>query len=303
MRGEMTSHLVRAGKNHTYLISDGKKTHFFRIYAHKWRSAVEVAEEIRLINLLKSKGLKVVAPVSDVSGAFVQTLKAPEGDRMGVLFPAAEGDPVMRDSEEICRALGGFQANMHRVTHQLRLARPKYDFQWVVERSHRQLQPFIKPGSSLESWLQEVVLALKSSWRDADSQVIRSGIVQLGLWIDHIHHVGPGSVSVFGFDFCGNGWLCLDMAFCLMQIRINTPDEEQATAKAEAFLDAYHALVDIHPEELKMLPMLEVALHLFFLGVMAQRHADWSNVFFSNSYLEKAIRARMLPAYQRWQGR
>lgn len=302
MRNELTCTLLKAAVNHTYLISDGKKRFIFRVYPHLWRTAVEVAEELRLINLLKAKSIRVAQPISDAKGNFVQHFSAPEGPRFGVLFQYAEGGPVLGDPETAHAALGSVQARMHLITHQLRLARPRYDFQMLVEKPVQHLQPFMRVGSETHSAVSDIASALKDAWRGIDTKELRQGTVHLDLWMDNLHVNPAGELTLFDFDFCGNGWLCLDMAYSILQIYFTNPDPVIAARKVEAFLEGYYSVSDITAEELRVIPMLGVAVHLFYLGVQAQRHSDWSSVFFSPHYLDRVVQHRLLPAYQRWRG-
>src|SRR5687767_725603 len=85
-----TCKLFRTGINHSYIVSTEDKKFVFRIYSLNWRSLVEIAEEIRLLNLLKENDLAVSHPIKDQNANYIQSLQAPEGVRYGVLFSFAE---------------------------------------------------------------------------------------------------------------------------------------------------------------------------------------------------------------------
>ncbi len=86
LSSETTCQIIRTGINHSYLIVDQDNKYIFRVYSFDWRSRKEILEEIRLLNVLKDKGLSVSFPIPDSSQQFIQELPAPEGTRFGVLF-------------------------------------------------------------------------------------------------------------------------------------------------------------------------------------------------------------------------
>src|SRR5689334_14365612 len=93
--------LIKAGVNHTYLIMSGADKYIFRVYSHGWRTEEEINEEIRLLEYLKGNGISVSHAIKKASGAYIQLLKAPEGDRFGVLFTYAEGEKIIDGSPEL----------------------------------------------------------------------------------------------------------------------------------------------------------------------------------------------------------
>jgi Ser/Thr protein kinase RdoA (MazF antagonist) len=58
--GNTSCRIIKAGVNHTYQVNDGASKFVFRVYSLHWRTKTEIAEEIRLINLLKEDRKSVV---------------------------------------------------------------------------------------------------------------------------------------------------------------------------------------------------------------------------------------------------
>lgn len=51
--------IFRTGINHTYMVTEDKRKYVFRVYSYQWRTKIEIAEELRLLNLLQEKGVSV----------------------------------------------------------------------------------------------------------------------------------------------------------------------------------------------------------------------------------------------------
>jgi Ser/Thr protein kinase RdoA (MazF antagonist) len=51
-----------------------------------------------------------------------------------------------------------------------------------------------------------------------DSSQIKTGIVHLDIWFDNLNIAPNNQITLFDFDFCGNGWFCLDVAYYVLQV-------------------------------------------------------------------------------------
>ena len=105
--------------------------------------------------------------------------------------------------------------------------------------------------------------------------------------------ISIGEFCVFDFDFCGNGWLCLDVAYYLMQLYVVEINEAEYRSKADAFLKGYESVCPLSAEETRLLPMLGACLYFFYLGVQCRRFDNFSNVFVSETYLKRYITHRV----------
>ena len=123
----------------------------------------------------------------------------------------------------------------------------------------------------------------------ADMSAIRNGAVHLDIWFDNLSIDENNEVTLFDFDFCGNGWLCYDIAYYILQINSTEKDEEECRLKTEAFLSGYESVTEISEEEKRLLPALGVGLYFFYLGIQCQRYDNWSNAFLNEIYLKRFI--------------
>ncbi|CAN5235892.1 phosphotransferase enzyme family protein [soil metagenome] len=281
--------LLKTGINDTYLINVSSTKYVLRIYSLNWRTETEILEEIRLLNLLKNNGIPVSYPIADLNGNYVQALNAPEGNRFGVLFSFAEGEKLLNFSAELHCKAGEIMAKMHEVTCNLKLDRVEYTPGVILSDSFEHLKKFLSAAtdemefmSSTQTWLLEEI-------GKVNTKEIRKGAIHLDIWFDNMSiHQGSG-ITLFDFDFCGNGWLCYDIAYYILQLSSTEKDETECRLKTEAFLQGYESVNKLTGEEKRILPMLGVSLYFFYLGIQCQRFENWSNTFLNEGYLKRFI--------------
>lgn len=97
-------------------------------------------------------------------------------------------------------------------------------------------------------------------------------------------------LTIFDFDFCGNGWLCLDVAYYVLQLHnIEKYEATEYQPKLDYFIKGYESVTPLSNEEKRLLPTLGVSLYFFYLGVQCKRYNNWSNSFLNENYLKRFI--------------
>ncbi len=288
--------LLKAGINHAYLLTDSSKKAIFRVYSLNWRTEEAIKEEIRLLTLLQENGLPVSYPIADDNGNYIQKLNAPEGDRMGVLFSYAEGEKILSLTAELHYEIGRIMARFHQITHNLTLNRDTYTSQLLVVDSVEKLVPFLPAESPEMAFMYATQRYLLDTFTRIDDKDVRRGVVHLDIWFDNLNITPDGRVTLFDFDFCGNGLLGCDIAYYIMQIHSTEPDETEFLTKKDYFLSGYESVIKISDEEKRLLPMLAEAVYFFYIGVQCERFGNFSNVYLNEVYLKRFINLRL----KRW---
>ncbi|GAB3763575.1 phosphotransferase enzyme family protein [Spirosoma pomorum] len=286
---EVTCQLLKAGISHTYLLTDDGTRYVFRLYTLDWRSQAEILEEIRLLDLLQKHNIPVSYAIPDKTGSYIQEVTAPEGLRYGVLFSYADGEKLLNFSPEIHTHIGEVMGRLHQLTHNLRLSRETYTPDRLLVDSFVYLQQRLPADSDEMRFMQKAQAYLLQELRYADTAQLRQGVVHLDIWFDNLHIDQNHRVTLFDFDFCGNGWLCLDVAYYILQIHSTEKVEQERNQKIEAFLTGYESVTPISSEEKRLLPMLGVTIYFFYLGIQCQRYENWSNVFLNETHLKRFI--------------
>lgn len=281
--------LLKAGINHTYLIKDEDKRCIFRVYSINWRTKNEVLEEIRLLNLLKAYKISISYPISDKSENYIQTINAPEGERLAVMFSYAEGEKLLNFDEENHFQIGVLMAQIHQITENLRLERIDYTPQVLVENIFDYLPNFLPSDTQEMAFMRSTQAYLLDEFSKVNLEKIRKGAVHLDIWFDNLNIAKDGKITIFDFDFCGNGWLCLDIAYYILQLNSTERDEAICKSKLDSFLAGYESVTPISDEEKRILPMLGVSLYFFYIGIQCQRFDNWSNTFLNEMYLKRFI--------------
>ena len=290
LRSDVVCQLIRAGINDTYLVKNGSGKFVFRVYSLHWRTRREIEAEIKLLLELQANEIAVSYPLPDAQQNYIQVLPAPEGDRVAVLFTYAPGEKLHLFSEEIHFRIGALMARIHAVTENKRLDRVDYTPDIILVNSLQQLSSFLSADAPEMHFMQSMQQHLLDAFRTADTTQMREGIVHLDIWFDNLNITPEGQVTIFDFDFCGNGWLALDIAYYVMQLHnIEKYEPEGYEPKVAAFLKGYESVQAISAEEKRLLPMLGVSLYFFYLGVQCQRYENWSNSFLSENYLKRFI--------------
>jgi len=284
-----TCQLLKAGISHTYLLTDGVTRYIFRLYTLDWRSRTEILEEIRLLDLLLAHDVPVSYALPDQSSAYIQEIPAPEGLRYGVLFSYANGEKLFNFSPDVHMHIGEVMGRMHQLTHNLHLERETYTSDRLLVDSFNYLQQRLPADTDEMRFMQSAQVYLLRELQQADTAQLRQGVVHLDIWFDNLHIAQNHRVTLFDFDFCGNGWLCLDVAYYILQIHSTEKDEQERDQKVAAFLVGYESVTPLTGEEKRLLPMLGVTLYFFYLGIQSQRYENWSNTFLNETYIKRYV--------------
>jgi Ser/Thr protein kinase RdoA (MazF antagonist) len=284
-----TCSLLKAGINHTYLIKDAEKPFVFRVYSFKWRSREEILEEIRLLNVLKSHEISISYPLLDTLENYIQAINAPEGERFAVLFSFAEGEKLLSFDAENHYQIGALMAKIHQITEDFEVKRVNYTAETLLGNLFNYLPDFLSDDTEEMAFMKSTQKYLFGEFEKVDISEVRKGTVHLDIWFDNLNITKDGKITIFDFDFCGNGWLCMDIAYYILQLHSTEREETICQPKIQSFLAGYESVMPISEQEKQILPMLGVSLYFFYIGIQCQRFDNWSNTFLNEMYLKRFI--------------
>jgi Ser/Thr protein kinase RdoA (MazF antagonist) len=284
-----TCKIFRTGINHLYILDDHDSKFVFRVYTLNWRTELEISEEVRLLGHLCANDIPVAYPIADKKGNFIQYLIAPEGIRFGVLFSFARGKKIPQFTEATSFSIGSAMARMHQLTSNFILRRVTYDAHTLLENSYNVTSAFFAKGTEEMTFVERATKFLINEYKTVKHEEIRSGAVHLDIWFDNLHVTDENEVTLFDFDFCGNGWLCHDIAYYMLQLYNTRQSDDAYQKKLESFVNGYESIQPITGEEKRIIPLIAVAIWLFYLGVQCERFDNWSNVFLTEDHLKRFI--------------
>lgn len=291
--------LIRAGINDTYLVNDVSQKFVFRVYSSGWRTSIEIAEELNLLNMLHANQVSVSYPVADHANNYIQILNAPEGDRFAVLFTYAKGEKLHNVPAETHFEIGKIMGRFHEITQHRTLKRVHYTSETILVESLKKLELFLPPETAEMQFMKSTQKYLLDEFSKINSEKVRHGIVHLDIWFDNLNVTDKNEITIFDFDFCGNGWLCFDIAYYIMQLHnIEKYEAKDYMPKVESFLNGYESVTEISSDEKSLIPVLGLSLYFFYLGVQCERFENYSNVFLSENYLKRFINGLVKKYYE-----
>ena len=294
-----TCKLLKTGINHTYRIDSGSEIFIFRIYSYNWRTREEIMEELNLLKFLKQNNISVSYPIADSTENFIQTINAPEGWRFAVLFSYATGHKIHSYSTEAHFEIGKLMAQIHNLTKGLEQKRITYTPDILINQPFEYIRQFLSDETEEMQFLIAIKPVLEEKLLNANDHLLRKGIVHLDIWFDNLNISDKNEITLFDFDFCGNGWLCLDIAYYILQLHSIEKVEIDRAEKMEAFYNGYETVEKITDEEKKLIPILGVCLYYFYLGVQCRRFDNWSNTFLNDVYLKRFITVLIKGYYEK----
>jgi len=276
--------LFRTGMNHTYFLSDNETKYVLRVYSHNWRTKSEITEELKLLKLLSEHNLSVSFPIKDKNGEYIQEINAPEGIRYIVVFSFAKGGKIRFIDNETCSKIGSLMAKIHNLTLNKTIDRISYSKKSLLEKPYEYLKQFFSEDLSEMKLIKEIA----ETFHNSDFDTIKNGVVHMDIWYDNMAITQDKEITIFDFDFCGNGWQILDVGYFCKQLFFIESDKSQYELKVQSFLKGYQKIKELSNKELKLIPKAGTSVFVFYLGVQAQRY-DWSNVFLSENYLKMFV--------------
>lgn len=281
--------LFRTGMNHVYMVNDDTAKYVFRVYSFDWRTKIEIAEEVRLLIHLNENNTPVSFPIADDLNEYIQEFNAPEGKRYGVLFSFAEGTKSARFTAETSFFIGQALAKVHKSTENFTLNRITYDDTVLLTDAVKRTREFFKKETDEIQFLERTATFLKNEFNTFDKEQIRCGAVHLDVWFDNMHFNEENKVTLFDFDFCGNGWLCLDISYFLFQLYYTNQNDQDYQIKAESFLKGYETITGISKEERRILPFVCLAIMTYYISMQCDRYDNWTNIFLNEDHLKRFV--------------
>ncbi|MEZ4804457.1 MAG: phosphotransferase [Bacteroidia bacterium] len=281
--------IFRAAMNHVYMITDDTKKYVFRVYTHNWRNKLEIEEEMRFLLHLKDHNCPVAFPIRDAADKLIQELNAPEGLRYGVLFSFADGQKSARFSAETSFYIGKALAQVHQLSENFSLQRISYSKDVLLKDSLIRTQAFFTKNSEELQYLGRLADFLGKKFDEVDTQDLRFGAVHMDVWFDNMHFTDQNAVCLFDFDFCGNGYLSLDVSYFLYQLFSTNLNENDYKEKAEQFLKGYESIHMLSQAEKDFLPYACLAVMNYYLSMQCDRFAYWTNIFLNEDHLKRFV--------------
>ncbi|UZO80413.1 phosphotransferase [Aquimarina sp. ERC-38] len=273
--------LFRTGMNHTYILSGSEEKYVLRLYTYNWRTLNEIKAELQLLLYLHQKGIQVSLPIPDKNENLIQQIEALEGIRYAVLFSFASGEKKRFIKDKTAATIGLIMAKFHQVTVDKKIDRISYTKNTLLEKPYQNLKSYFSEQLPEMRFIEEYI----KSFSNVEFEDMQKGSVHMDIWYDNMAILNDIDITLFDFDFCGNGCQILDVGYFCKQLFHIESDKQQFLLKTQSFLKGYHTNRPLSKKEIDFIPRAGVLVFLFYLGIQAQRY-DWSNIFLSENYVK-----------------
>src|SRR5262249_25093078 len=147
-----------------------------------------------------------------------------------VLFSYAEGHKIQSYGAETHFEIGKLMAKIHCLTKGLHQKRLTYTANVLLNQSLDKIRKLFPVETEETQFLVETLPILAERLSNAGNGFIRKGVVHLDIWFDNLN-INGNKITLFDFDFCGNGLLCLDIAYYIIQLHNTERDEIERSKK------------------------------------------------------------------------
>ncbi len=188
-------------------------------------------------------GLPVPAPQRNRSGALMGELKG----KPAALVTRLPGRSVEAPSVRQCAQVGTFLAQLHLAGRDFALFQPHLRGIGWWKATLPKLQPFL-PDHAFRDLAEEVIFQ-DSFFRSAVFEQLPSGPIHADLFRDNVLFDGDAIGGVIDFYFAGCSTWLFDLAVTVNDWCVDLDSGAFDLARAQALLQAYHALRPLTPAE------------------------------------------------------
>jgi Ser/Thr protein kinase RdoA (MazF antagonist) len=272
--------LIKAILLDTYRLWTNQGPYILRVYPHRRRNRPDIEAELEFLAYLQTQGLSVSVTVAGVNGEHLLTLQAPEGRRYAALFTYAPGELLGENLTAIHR-YGYTLARLHALADVWPSPPPRtpLDLDYLLDGPLEQLARFEERRHDW-TFLHEVAERIRPQLAALPTSAPFYGYCHGDAGPNNAHVTAEGQLTLFDFDFCGPGWRAYDLA---------TFSSGESAEVVEAFLAGYEEVRPLSPEELKALPLFQIAQSIWLLGLRASYINEWGELYFANWFIDRVL--------------
>lgn len=288
--------LINRGLNDTYWVKTQSEKYILRAYRSGWRSQSDILFELDVLLHLKQKGIPVSYPVPRKDGQLVQSVLAPEGVRMIVLFSYAPGkEPNHETPEENQDYLyGKSAAQIHAASDDLQSQHPRFalDLDYLLSKPLHSIEPLLSHRPADWAYLQTLAERLRQDVLKLPPEKLERGFCHGDFHGGNVHVTPDGTYTFFDFDCCGMGWRAYDMAV----YRWGTNWDGNTKARWEHFLRGYQEVRQVTELDLQAVNSFVAIRQFWLMGLHTSNGQDWGFGWMNDTYFDHSLRF-----FRRWE--
>lgn len=281
--------------NDMYLIETPSDSFIYRIWAQTDIVADSLEAILEMQFRCKEHGLPVVHPMSLLSGQYLQTLYAPEGERFAALFSFASGKPAGRGiTPEQSTIVGELTGNFHLIADTFKPCSRllTHDLNFLLLEPFNIIQSCVATSVEQRKTFESILRVLS---RHIDS--LEKTTPLFGICHGDIHGMNilfdEDKVALLDFDWLSYGWRAWDLAVFIWWIR-GVKDELQVE---QTFLDGYRSTHPQAQNTIEAIPVFVPVRHL----LLTSRIINYANSGIDvGRWIDEAFIDKRLNFIQTW---
>lgn len=288
--GAIHCELLALGCNDNYLIKTKHKQYALRVYRYNWWPEQDIDEELRFLEVLCRKHIKVCKPVRNRNKQRSIPIDSAEGQRYAALFEFLPGRPLGHNfGKRNCNIaeLGGITADIHNVADTIKtpIQRWNMDFDAMVN-------PFLDAAPNLIphrekdiAYVEKLANTLKGRLHDLTDASVDVGLCHGDLHTFNVMLQDDGVLAIFDFDWCGYSWRGYDLATVWWTL----PRDQKSLSVWRAFLRAYQQKRKISVTDKKLLPWYVILRQFELLSFHVSNRKNFGSAWQNDNYFNNQI--------------
>lgn len=263
--------LLCHGINDTYLLHDMHGRYIVKLYRTEYKSIRRLHFEARVLAFLQENGILLAAAVANGTDNSVHRLKAPDGERLVMLYEMLEGNSLPMNPN--CAALlGKSTAYLHTVSRRLTIGSSEQiiDMPSLIDGALQALKPIFQQYPDDWSYIMELAHRTQGQILGL-SKGLDWGFCHGDIYAENAHIVSEGKIALFDFDFCGYSWRMYDLAVFRLAVALEGHDPELW----EYFIQGYTSVRELSEADIGALPSFVVVRYLWIIALKASHTDVW----------------------------
>ena len=254
-----------------------------------WRSSLDIAYEIDVLNHLSSKEISIAKPIAKQDGQYITVLLAPEGERYAVLFTYAEGKeaPYEDDVETKAFNYGKQAAKIHQATEDFSNSHSRFllDMTDPFDAPLKKISSMLSHRQKDWNYLQQLADKIRHRLARIPSQALEQGFCHGDFHGGNANFADDGTITFYDFDCGGWGWRAYDISVFRWSARLREKEMEYW----QPFIRGYTAQKALNELDLQTVPLFIGIRHFFLLDIHIGGGKDWGFGWMNDRYFDKAI--------------
>jgi len=280
--------LLALGCHDVYLVQGKHRNYALRLYRYQWWPPQEVDEELRFLQVLTRRKLRVCKPLPASSGQRYVNAECAEGIRHAAVFDFIPGRPLGHNFGPRNRNMTQLGELLTRIHHSADTISPAIQ-RWTMDFAAVYTPLFANLGEVLGHRPKDIDF-LKTTAQQVKEKIQSQSRLDFGLCHGdlHLHNVmlsNDNTLTVFDFDWCAYTWRLYDLA----TIYWSLPRNEKAKAPWAAVLRGYSQARKLSANDKKLLPWFVVYRQFEFLNFQLSMRQSIGRAWLNDNYYDHHI--------------